>query len=83
MRVGDRVLPARAGDVIPYVVQVAKRGRPRRAPFRFPARCPACGGPTERTAGEAYWRCLGSRCPAQLSRVSDSVKVGRVHGAIR
>ncbi|MBI1735724.1 MAG: NAD-dependent DNA ligase LigA [Candidatus Rokubacteria bacterium] len=66
VRVGDRVLLERAGDVIPYVVQVAKRGRPRHAPFRFPARCPACGGATERASGEAYWRCVASQCPAQL-----------------
>jgi DNA ligase (NAD+) len=60
------VLVERAGDVIPYVVQVAKPGRPRRAPFRFPARCPACGGHAARAAGEAYWRCLAPRCRAQL-----------------
>jgi DNA ligase (NAD+) len=67
VRVGDTVLIERAGDVIPYVVQVVRSGRPRRSrPFRFPRRCPACGGLTLRPEGEAYWRCLNAACPAQL-----------------
>jgi DNA ligase (NAD+) len=67
VRVGDTVLIERAGDVIPYVVQVVRSGRPRRGrPFRFPRRCPACGARALRAEGEAYWRCVGSACPAQL-----------------
>ncbi|HUM16327.1 MAG TPA: NAD-dependent DNA ligase LigA [Candidatus Nitrosotalea sp.] len=67
IRIGDTVLIERAGDVIPYVVQVVKARRPptsRR--FQFPRRCPACGGLTVRPPDEAYWRCIGSACPAQL-----------------
>ncbi len=67
VRVGDRVLIERAGDVIPYVVQVvASKRPPDREPFRFPDTCPACGGVAFRPAGEAYWRCMNSACPAQL-----------------
>jgi len=67
IRVGDTVLIERAGDVIPYVVQVVSSRRRRVGrPFRFPRRCPACGSLTLRPAGLAYWRCLGSACPAQL-----------------
>ena len=67
VRAGDTVLIERAGDVIPYVVQVIASRRPRgRRPFRFPGRCPACGALTLRPSGEAYWRCVGSACPAQL-----------------
>jgi DNA ligase (NAD+) len=67
IRVGDTVLIERAGDVIPYVVQVIKARRPsRRHPFRFPRRCPACRGRAVRPPGEAYWRCIASACPAQL-----------------
>src|SRR5439155_1762232 len=44
IRVGDTVLIERAGDVIPYVVQVVTAKRPAGAEvFRFPTRCPACG----------------------------------------
>jgi DNA ligase (NAD+) len=67
VRVGDTVLIERAGDVIPYVVQVITARRPAdSAPYRFPDRCPACGGVAYRPEGEAYWRCMNSACPAQL-----------------
>jgi DNA ligase (NAD+) len=67
VRVGDTVLLERAGDVIPHVVHVVRSRRPRDARrFRFPRRCPACGARALRLQGEAYWRCQGSACPAQL-----------------
>ena len=67
VRVGDTVLIERAGDVIPYVVKVVDTKRPHGTqPFRFPDRCPACGGVAARAEGEAYWRCTNAACPAQL-----------------
>jgi DNA ligase (NAD+) len=67
VRVGDTVLIERAGDVIPYVVQVVlSRRPPDAAEFAFPERCPACGGIAFRPEGEAYWRCTNAACPAQL-----------------
>ncbi len=67
VRVGDTVLIERAGDVIPYVVQVIRSKRPRtNRRFSFPTRCPACGGTAVRPEGEAHWRCVNSACPAQL-----------------
>ena len=67
VRVGDTVLIERAGDVIPYVVQVVLSRRPPDAgPYTFPDRCPACGGVAFRPEGEAYWRCMNTACPAQL-----------------
>jgi DNA ligase (NAD+) len=67
VRVGDTVLIERAGDVIPYVVQVVLSRRPPGAvPYAFPDRCPACGGVAFRPPGEAYWRCMNTACPAQL-----------------
>jgi DNA ligase (NAD+) len=67
VRIGDTVLIERAGDVIPYVVQVVAAKRPPGAvEFRFPDRCPACGGVAFRAEGEAYWRCTNTACPAQL-----------------
>ncbi|PYN80124.1 MAG: DNA ligase (NAD(+)) LigA [Candidatus Rokuibacteriota bacterium] len=67
IRVGDTVLVERAGDVIPYVVQVVLAKRPPDSqPFTFPSACPACGGVAFRPAGEAYWRCTNTACPAQL-----------------
>jgi len=67
VRVGDTVLIERAGDVIPYVVQVVMSKRPAdTAPYVFPDRCPVCGHAAARLSGEAYWRCLNTACPAQL-----------------
>ncbi|MCI0545786.1 MAG: NAD-dependent DNA ligase LigA [Candidatus Rokubacteria bacterium] len=67
VRVGDTVLIERAGDVIPYLVQViASKRPPDAAPFRMPERCPACGSAAFRPEGEAIWRCTNGGCPAQL-----------------
>ena len=67
IRIGDRVLVQRAGDVIPEVVKVidsARNGMERA--FDFPERCPACGSRAVRMQGEAVSRCMNSRCEAQL-----------------
>jgi DNA ligase (NAD+) len=67
VRIGDTVLIERAGDVIPYLVQVVTAKRPPDAqPFHMPHQCPACGAPAERPEGEAIWRCTNVACPAQL-----------------
>ena len=67
VRVGDTVLIERAGDVIPYVVQVIAAKRPADSvEYRFPDQCPACGGVAFRPEGEVYWRCQNTACPAQL-----------------
>ncbi len=67
IRVGDTVLIERAGDVIPYVVQVVVAKRPPGTrPFVFPTHCPVCGGRAYRPEGEAIWRCTNAACPAQL-----------------
>jgi DNA ligase (NAD+) len=67
VRIGDTVLIERAGDVIPYLIQVVTSKRPPGAkPFRMPHTCPACGAPAQRAEGEAIWRCTNVACPAQL-----------------
>jgi DNA ligase (NAD+) len=67
VRIGDTVLIERAGDVIPYLVQVVTDKRPPEAvPFTMPTHCPACGGLAARVEGEAVWRCTNTACPAQL-----------------
>jgi DNA ligase (NAD+) len=67
IRVGDTVLIERAGDVIPYVIQVITSKRPSNAqPFRMPTHCPVCGARAYRPEGEAIWRCTNAACPAQL-----------------
>ena len=67
IRVGDRVIIQRAGDVIPQVVRVITESRPAdSSEFIFPDTCPECGAPAIRPDGEAVRRCTNSlECPAQ------------------
>ena len=68
VRVGDRVVVRRAGDVIPQVLRVVDpETRPPDAPrFEMPERCPVCGAPAARMEGQAATRCTaGLGCPAQ------------------
>ena len=65
LRIGDRVLIERSGDVIPKVVRVVAPGADRR-PFRMPAACPNCASPVVREAGEVVVRCVNVSCPARL-----------------
>ncbi len=67
LRIGDRVLVEKGGDVIPKVVKVVEQlrtGNEKR--FRMPAKCPECGGRISRPEGEAIARCVAADCPAQL-----------------
>lgn len=70
IRIGDRVIVKRAGDVIPYVVGpiVAERTGVEQ-PYHFPTHCPACHTPLERDEDGVAWRCPNfGVCPAQLVR---------------
>ena len=67
LRIGDKVVIRRAGDVIPQVVNVVLSERPddTRA-VEFPSHCPVCGSDVERVEGEAVTRCTGGLiCGAQ------------------
>jgi DNA ligase (NAD+) len=67
IRIGDRVVIQRAGDVIPEVVKVitdVRAGKEKK--FQLPTHCPVCHSPVERKPGEAVIRCTGRNCVAQL-----------------
>ncbi len=65
IRIGDRVVVRRAGDVIPEIKALAGRGAKTRI-IELPATCPVCGSAVERVEGEAVARCTGGLvCAAQ------------------
>jgi DNA ligase (NAD+) len=69
IRVGDRVLVKRAGEVIPYVIgPVADARTGGEKKYKPAAACPACGQPAEHLEGEVAWYCVNAACPAQLQR---------------
>lgn len=67
VRIGDKVIVRRAGDVIPEVVKVIISKRPETVrEFQMPTQCPVCESDVERAEGEAVSRCSGGLfCPAQ------------------
>lgn len=68
IRIGDRALIMRAGDVIPKVVKViesARKGDER--PFEMPDTCPVCNSPVRRLEDEAAIKCINLTCRAQLT----------------
>jgi len=69
LKIGDKVLIQKAGDVIPEVVQVVKDKRTgEEIDFEMPKKCPVCGADAVREEGEAVIRCIGIECPAKLHR---------------
>ena len=69
IRIGDRVLVKRAGEVIPYVIGPvvdARSGKEKK--YKPPLKCPACGQDVEHFEGEVAWYCVNAACPAQLVR---------------
>lgn len=68
VRVGDRVVIQRAGDVIPEVLRAEPEARvkgKRYRRFEMPERCPECDGPVEHREGEVAYRCANPTCPAK------------------
>ena len=67
INIGDSIIVRKAGEIIPEVVALAKKG-PNEATFKLPEFCPACGTKAVREADEAVLRCPNPDCPAQLLR---------------
>ncbi|MBP52495.1 MAG: hypothetical protein CMI27_05060 [Opitutae bacterium] len=66
IRIGDRVIVEKAGEIIPQVIEVEKQYRNQETTsFIFPKFCPTCQSSLVRSEGEAAWRCPSSACPDQ------------------
>jgi len=78
VKIGDRIVLERAGEVIPKIIKVitsVRTGKERE--FKIPKVCPACGCEVSKEkAEEVAYRCINPSCPAQIAR-------GLVHFASR
>ena len=69
IRIGDRIIVIRAGDVIPYVVGPITDARSGdEAVYEPPSTCPSCNQPVSHIEGEVAWYCVNPSCPAQVVR---------------
>ncbi len=70
IRVGDRVIVRKAGEIIPEILRRADGQHTGAEVFEMPAVCPSCGHPVVRDAGGdgAAVRCIWAGCPAQKAR---------------
>ena len=67
VRIGDRVLIQKAGEVIPAISKVFVEKRVgTELPITFPSKCPECGAQVTKINGEAFIRCASSACPPQI-----------------
>jgi len=70
IRIGDRVIIEKGGEIIPKVIQPiisVRTGKERE--FRMPDKCPVCGADVIRLSDEVAYRCISINCPAQVERV--------------
>lgn len=67
IRIGDKVVIRKAGDIIPEVVKSLKEERTDQAVYEAPTTCPSCGHETVKLEDEVAIRCINPACPAQLT----------------
>ncbi len=78
VKIGDRVVLERAGEVIPKIVKVVESVRSgKEKAFKVPRHCPVCGtNIIKEKEEEVAYRCINPSCPAQLEK-------GLIHFASR
>ncbi|PLS09733.1 NAD-dependent DNA ligase LigA [Neobacillus cucumis] len=67
IKIGDKVVVKKAGDIIPEVVNVlADQRTGDEVDFLMPTHCPECDSDLVRLEGEVALRCINPKCPAQI-----------------
>ncbi len=66
LRINDKVIIRKAGDIIPEVVRALPEKRDgSQEKYIFPTHCPVCGSELQRLAGESEHFCMNTDCPAR------------------
>jgi DNA ligase (NAD+) len=69
LKIGDKVVIERAGEVIPKVVKVVPGARTgAEKEINPPKACPSCGGEVFKDEEEVAFRCVNPSCPVQFKR---------------
>ena len=69
VRIGDRIMVYKSGEIIPKIRRVLKEKRPAHAePYQLPGHCPVCGAKAQREKDNADLKCTSPNCPAQRER---------------
>lgn len=67
LKIGDKVVIKKAGDIIPEVVNVLIEQRTgEEKDFNMPTNCPTCNSELVRLEEEVALRCINPKCPAQI-----------------
>lgn len=67
IRIGDKVVIKKAGDIIPEVIRSIVESRAEDSEvYHMPTHCPSCDHELVRIEGEVALRCINPKCPAQL-----------------
>jgi len=73
IRIGDRVLLKRAGEVIPYIISsIPEKRDGSQIPFIPPSNCPSCDTALIKDSDAVAWYCENVNCPAQLNRTIEN-----------
>lgn len=67
IRIGDRIVVRKAGEIIPEVLRSVCHADDS-VPYTLPEYCPVCGTKAVRWEDEAALRCPNVKCPAQQRR---------------
>lgn len=67
IRIGDKILVRKAGEIIPEVIRSVSHSEGS-VPYTLPEVCPVCGTAAVRYDDEAALRCPNTECPAQQYR---------------
>lgn len=66
IRIGDKVIIRKAGDIIPEVIKPLVDERTNQVPYPAPTKCPSCAHEVVKLDEEVAIRCINPSCPAQL-----------------